>query len=133
MQSIRDRLHYVRIAILVGVILAGGTGFYSTRILAQDAAPANLATLSDDEILTYRWQATAAFYAGQPALFDLTTLNDGDISAYRWEATAQYYAVQPTLADLTTLSDADISTYRWAAMAQYSCCTAHLRRSDHIE
>jgi hypothetical protein len=117
MLSTKTLLQSLRIAIVFGVVLVGTAGLFNTQLAAQD--PANLTTLSDDDISAYRWEAMAKFYAMQPTIVDLTTLNDGEISTYRWAAMAQYYAAQPGLADLTTLSDDDISAYRWEAMAEF--------------
>lgn len=117
MVSIRRTFQYLRIAIVIGALVAGAVGPFSTQVFAQDAA--DLTTLSDGDISAYRWQAMAEFYAVQPAVSDLTTLSDGDISAYRWEAMAEFYTVQPAVSDLITLSDGDILAYRWEAMAEF--------------
>jgi hypothetical protein len=105
MVSLRNKLQYLRAVIVIGAVLAIAAGAFSTRVVAQDAAPVNLTTLSAADVSAYRWQALAKFYTGQPAA-NLTSLSAADVSAYRWQALARFYTGQPA-ADLTSLSDAD--------------------------
>ena len=48
-----------------------------------------------------------------------TTLSDSEIIAYRWQAMGRHFAAAPTPANLTTASDSEIVVYRWQAMGRY--------------
>ena len=117
MISLRDKLQYLRVAIIIGAVLAIATGAFSTRVAAQDPTPVNLTALSAADVSAYRWQALAKFYTGQPAA-NLATLSAADVSAYRWQALARFYTGQPAV-NLATLSAADVSAYRWQALAKF--------------
>ncbi|MFO7635401.1 MAG: hypothetical protein R6W76_22845 [Caldilinea sp.] len=83
MLSIRNTFQSFRVAIIVAAVFAIMAGLTVSRVSAQDAITQDLTTLSDADISAYRWQATARFYAGQPAATDLTTLNVANVSISR--------------------------------------------------
>ena len=117
MVSLRNKLHYLRVAMVIGAVLVIAAGAFSTRVVAQDTAPVNLTTLSAANVLAYRWQALGRFYTGQPAT-NLSSLSADDVLAYRWQALARFYTGQPA-ANLSSLSAADVLAYRWQALARF--------------
>ncbi len=87
----RNAVRPIQRAIVIVAILAVMVGSNSLGARAQDAVQGNLTTLSDSEIVAYRWQAMGRYYAAVPTPVNLTTLSDGEIIAYRWQAMGRYY------------------------------------------
>ena len=61
-------------------------------------ASRNLIDYSAEDVLAYRWQAMARYYAQAPANGrNLTDYSADEVLTYRWQAMAQYYADHPEI------------------------------------
>jgi hypothetical protein len=68
-----------------------------------------------DELMAYRWNAMAQFYADQ-GLLNFHS-NPDDLLAYRWQAMAEFYQENGLLAH--RMASEDLTAYRWNAMAMF--------------
>lgn len=105
------------IARLIAIVLAFAAGLLALPAHANHFDSQNLTTLSDADVMAYRAEAMAAFYAARYGRADLTRLGDAEVATYRAEAMANAYSAQFLRPNLVQLTDAEIAAYRAEAMA----------------